>query len=83
MHSSKCDDRTKSSRSSGEESSSDEGSYKTQMKDAVNDVDMSEDVDLEFDYNGCDLAMAEFVDEANSITSHPTNYVAEHKECMS
>jgi hypothetical protein len=49
------------------------------MKDA--DVDMS-DVDLEFDNNGYDLAMAEFVDEANLKNSHPTNYVAEHKECM-
>jgi hypothetical protein len=82
MHCSKCDDRTESSHSSGEESSSDEGSYETRMKDAVNDVDMSEDIDLEFDDNGYDLAMAKFVDEANSTTSHPTNYVAEHKECM-
>jgi hypothetical protein len=81
MHCSDCDISTASSIESGEASSSDEGSYNTQMKQAINDVSMT-DVDDEFDANGYDLAMAEFIDECNSGTSHPTDYVGEHKEFM-
>jgi hypothetical protein len=79
MHYSECDSSTASSSEPGEAPHSDEGSYKTQMKQAINDVSMT-DVDDEFDANGYDLAMAEFIDECNSKTGHPTAYVGEHKE---
>jgi hypothetical protein len=68
-----CDHSVSSTESSECNSGSEsEGSYDTPLKAAINDVSMTDDANSD-DTNGYDLDVAEFIDECNLSTSHPTN----------